>query len=96
MSPTLLYSISSVETELTETREHWLQSDVFIRKFFLIILAQKVWKNKDSDLVVVRIQIGNFTMSSKAKYVMPDDLEIPFLYVPQRKYTCEQRHMAKI
>lgn len=69
MSTTLLYSISSVETELTETREHWLQSNVLIRKLFLIIRAQKVWKNKDSDLVVVRIQIGNLTMSSKAKYV---------------------------
>lgn len=65
----LLYSISSVETELTETREHRLQSDVFIRKLFLIILAQKVWKSKDSDLVVMRILIGNLTMSSKAKYV---------------------------
>lgn len=64
-----LYSISSVETEITETRVHWLQSDVLIRKLFLIIRAQRVWKNKDSVLVVVRIQVGHLTMSSKAKYV---------------------------
>lgn len=69
MSTILLYSIFSVETELTETRGHLLQFDVLIRKLFLIIIAQKVWKNKDPNLVVVRIQIGNLIMSGKAKYV---------------------------